>query len=177
MVSKIFCVHGLWTKVASALERWSTVFVTKSACARSKFGEIAKRGTGSVQVLENTINIQSVLVQHIKVRKHLRLWGEVGEVLGLRRPETNIHWLALPNIYQKKGGGDVWFLGICTLIMINMACNCSNKMSIVKTHPFHVTGFPRKICHPPPPPPPRTQGDIFLDYENCLVLHSLFRFD
>ena len=33
-----------------------------------------------VPALENTINIQSVLVPHVKVRKHIGLSGGLGEV-------------------------------------------------------------------------------------------------
>ena len=49
------------------------------------------------------INMKSVPVPHVKVRKHLRLWGEVWEVQKARN--YNVCWLmALPTFLEGGGG-------------------------------------------------------------------------
>ena len=50
---------------------------------------------------ENTINVQFVMVPLVKVRKHLHVQEEVGEV---RRPENKKYWLAPSKFFQRKKG-------------------------------------------------------------------------
>ena len=50
---------------------------------------------------ENISNIRSVMVQHVKVKKHSRLQVRLGM---FRRPENNASWLAHPTFLSKKGG-------------------------------------------------------------------------
>ena len=60
------------------------------------------------------MNIQSVPVAHVEVRKDIRLPGSFGR---FRRPENNTHWLAPSTSFSEGGGGggggESAYLGLC----------------------------------------------------------------